>query len=122
MSELPGWIMEIVNNSLSEKKPVSVSRNSFLEKVLGESEMQKLNGWSKQTFFLGTTDDEKPEAPRKSWKALLQDENLTVWNTGGGIYVENGNASQTATFNIQGTLVSGNSAGSAMDFWHKKGK
>ena len=88
MSELPGWIMEIVNNSLSEKKPVSVSRNSFLEKVLGESEMQKLNGWSKQTFFLGTTDDEKPEAPRKSWKALLQDENLTVWNTGGGIYVE----------------------------------
>ncbi|EKD79223.1 MAG: polymorphic membrane protein, partial [uncultured bacterium] len=40
------------------------------------------------------------------------DTNVDATGGGGGIYVENGNASQTATFNIQGTLVSGNSAGS----------
>ncbi len=83
--EHPDWITEAINHSLSNKKPVRVS---FLEIVLGGEEMEKINEWSKQTFSLDTTDEENPEASRKGWTPLLQDEHSTVWDTGGGVYVE----------------------------------
>lgn len=88
--EIPSWIQEIVE-VVEERKEHELDiprvRRSFIERILGTEIVDKIADWERKNFN-GEVDHEDSLAPRKTWTIIFEGEDLTVWDTGGGIYSE----------------------------------